>query len=201
MVNIWFKQLQSYCYIYCFFSKLLEGVLEKFLHSTNFIDNYQFGFKRGLSTGLCTSVLKQTVDYYINRNSHVFSCFVDFRQAFDNVDYWKLFLKLLNDGVNGLIVRLLAARYCNQICCVRWRSTFRFRMSNGTRQGGVWSPCLFTRYMREMLGAIVDSGIGSSIGGMLINVLAYADDSVLLESTSVYPWYSKCPSCSYRYAL
>jgi len=141
----------------------------------------------GLSTGLCTSVLKQTVDYYINRNSHVFSCFVDFRQAFDNVDYWKLFLKLLNDGVNGLIVRLLAARYCNQICCVRWRSTFRFRMSNGTRQGGVWSPYLFTRYMREMLGAIVDSGIGSSIGGMLINVFAYADDLVLLESTSVYP--------------
>ena len=31
-----------------------------------------------------------------------------------------------------------------------------------------------------MLGAIVDSGIGSSIGGMLINVFAYADDLVLI---------------------
>ena len=34
------------------FSKLLEGVLEKFLYSTNFVDNYQFSFKRRLSTGL-----------------------------------------------------------------------------------------------------------------------------------------------------
>jgi len=53
-------------------------------------------------------------------------------------------------------------------------------MSNGTRQGGVLSPYLFTRYIREILGAIVDSGIGCSIGGMLINVIAYADDLVLI---------------------
>ena len=53
----------------------------------------------------------------------MFACFVDFKKAFDSVSYWKLFLKLLNDGVNALIVRLLAAWYCNQICYVRWRST------------------------------------------------------------------------------
>ena len=53
-------------------------------------------------------------------------------------------------------------------------------MSNGPRQGGVLSPYLFTRYIREMFGAVVDSGIGCSIGGMLINVLAYADDLVLI---------------------
>ena len=97
------------------------------------------------------------------------------------MNYWKLFLKLLNDCVNALIVRLLVAWYCNQICCVRWRSTFStgFHMSNGTRQGGVLFPYLFTRYIREMLGAIVDSGIGCLIVGMIINVLAYADDLVL----------------------
>ena len=62
------------------FSKLFQGVIEKFLHSSTFIVNYQFGFKRGLSTGLCTSVFKQTVDYYINRGSHVFTCFVDLKK-------------------------------------------------------------------------------------------------------------------------
>jgi len=30
-------------------------------------------------------VFKQTVDYYINKGSHVFACFVDVRKAFDNV--------------------------------------------------------------------------------------------------------------------
>ena len=45
----------------------------------------------------------------------MFACFVDFKKAFDSVSYWKLFLKLLNDGVNALIVRLLAAWYCKTI--------------------------------------------------------------------------------------
>ena len=36
------------------------GVIEKFLHSSTFIDNYQFGFKRGLSTGLCTIFLSSS---------------------------------------------------------------------------------------------------------------------------------------------
>ena len=41
--------------------------------STAEVDEYQFGFKPGHSTSLCTSVFKQTVDYYRNRGSHVFA--------------------------------------------------------------------------------------------------------------------------------
>jgi len=36
---------------------------------------------------------------YTNRGSYVFACFVDFHEAFDRVNYWKLFLMLLDDGV------------------------------------------------------------------------------------------------------
>jgi len=76
-------------------SKLLEDVLFKFLESANDADEYQFGFKKGFSTGLCTYAFKQTVHYYRQRGSHVFCCFRDFSKAFDNVDYWLLFGKLL----------------------------------------------------------------------------------------------------------
>ena len=41
-------------------------------------DPSPYGFKPGHSTSLCTSIFKQTVDYYRNRGSHVFVCFVDF---------------------------------------------------------------------------------------------------------------------------
>jgi len=47
----------------------------------------QFGFKPGHSTSLCTNIFKQTVEYYRQRGSHVFSCFVDFNKAFDSVNY------------------------------------------------------------------------------------------------------------------
>jgi hypothetical protein len=42
------------------------------------------------------------------------------------------------------------------------------------------SPKLFTRYIRELLADIVNSGGGCNVGGVMLNVLAYADDIVLL---------------------
>ena len=42
------------------------------------------------------------------------------------------------------------------------------------------SPYLFTRYIRELLQSIRGMQIGCNIGGVFINVLAYADDLVLL---------------------
>ena len=62
-------------------SKLFESIIADQYISISDADKYQFGFKPGCSTGLCTSVLKQTVNYSTNRGSHVFLCFVDFSKA------------------------------------------------------------------------------------------------------------------------
>ena len=48
---------------------------------------------------LLCALLTQTIEYYINRGSPVFACFVTFSKASDNVNYWKLFKQLLADGV------------------------------------------------------------------------------------------------------
>ena len=55
--------------------------------------------------------LKQTVDRYTQSGSHVFASFLDFSKVFDKVGYWKLFHKLLDDGIDVGIVRLLAFWY------------------------------------------------------------------------------------------
>ena len=47
-------------------------------------------------------------------------------------------------------------------------------------QGGILSPILFCRYIRDLLHDIAQAGIGCNIGGVFINILAYADDIVLL---------------------
>jgi hypothetical protein len=70
-------------------------------------DMYQFGFKSGHSTTLCTDVLKKVIKYYSTRGSHVFACFIDLFKAFDKVNYWKLFHKLLNDNLRYRSVLLL----------------------------------------------------------------------------------------------
>ena len=60
---------------------------------------YQFGFKKGHSTGTCTSIVKRTIDNYLKRGSYVFTCFIDFSKAFDRVNFWKLFLQMLEEVV------------------------------------------------------------------------------------------------------
>ena len=55
-----------------------------------------------------------------------------------------------------------------------------FTTSNGTRQGGILFPFLFCRYIRDLLHDIAQAGIGCNIGGVFVNILAYADDIVLL---------------------
>jgi len=79
--------------------------------------------QKGHFTALCTNVVKRIVNYYTSMGSHVFFCFVDFSKAFDKVNYWKLFWKLLADNVYSGIVRLLAYWFSHQQVCVRWKST------------------------------------------------------------------------------
>jgi len=55
-----------------------------------------------------------------------------------------------------------------------------FCLGNGTKQGGILSPLLFTRYIRPLLAEISSSNVGCHIGGIAVNIFAYADDIVLL---------------------
>jgi hypothetical protein len=65
---------------------------------------------------------------------------------------------------------------------VRWKNTTSkpFNIGNGTRQGGLASPHFFTRYIRELISAVALSNVGCNLGGVFYNILAYADDIVLL---------------------
>ena len=166
-------------------SKIFESAIVNDLDVDKDIDYNQFGFKHGHSTTLCTNVLKTTIDYFVNRGSHVFTCFVDFSKAFDRVNYWKLFKMLIEDGVNLNTVGTLAYWYSNQQARVRWHNhtSVPLNIGNGTRQGGVLSPKLFVRYIRDVLVKLRESKPGCMVGGLMINVLAYADDIVLCAPT------------------
>ena len=55
----------------------------------------QFGFKKKHSTDLCVFTVKSTIKYYNMYNSPVYSCFLDASKAYDRVNHWTLFNKLL----------------------------------------------------------------------------------------------------------
>jgi len=72
--------------------------------------------------------------------------------------------------------------YSKQQMCVKWQNAMSdwFSIGNGTRQIGMLSPAFFARYIREVLNEIMASGVGCHIGDVCFNVLAYADDLVLI---------------------
>ena len=79
-------------------------------------------------------------------------------------------------------MRLLVFWYTEQQGYVRWRNVVsdHFLIGNGTKQGGVLSPYLFTRYVRDIIANIAQSCIGCAIGSVFTNIFAYADDIILL---------------------
>jgi len=65
---------------------------------------------------------------------------------------------------------------------IRWQNTTSqpFKIFNGVRQGGLLSPYLFRFYIRNLIGRITSLNIGCNYFGTNFNLLAYADDMVLL---------------------
>ena len=165
-------------------SKLLESVVLNCFESYDKQDDfYQFGFKRGHSTTTGCFVLKNTIDYYRRRGSHVFVTLLDLSKAFDCVDHHLLFRKLVNLELPCNLTQLLAYWYSHQLVNVRWKNTISecFSMHNGTRQSSILSPYLFSVYMRYVSRAVVDSGIGCHIGNLQCSILLYAGDIVILS--------------------
>ena len=67
----------------------------------------QFGFKENHSTTMCTVILREVIQNYIEGHSNVYCCLLDASKAFDQVYYGKLFTILLARNVSPYFIRLL----------------------------------------------------------------------------------------------
>ena len=182
-------------------SKLLEDVLLQSIKKYDtFDDMHQFGFKKQHSTVMGCSVLKRVIDYYRNNGSYVFACFLDLSKAFDRVNHKTLFTKLAKLNIPGNLLKLLMFWYDNQLVNVKWKTIISdsFKMRNGTRQGSVLSPYLFSIYIREVSSHAIDSGIGCFVGSLCCNIILYADDMVLLAPSwkALQNLINTCDACT-----
>ena len=59
------------------------------------------------------------------------------------------------------------------------KSSF-FKLTNGTRQGSVLSPLLFSVYLDDLLVELRAMQLGCHIGGWWYGAMGYADDLALL---------------------
>ena len=146
------------------------------------IDDRQHGFRGNYSTSTACYILKETVFNYFSSGSDVHACFMDISKAFDCVNHAILMKRLLDCGIPLKYVSFLQYVYDNQYVNVRYKSCVSqdWRVNCGVRQGGVLSGLLFSVYINGMIETIANMRVGCKLGLHNSNIIAYADDIVLL---------------------
>ncbi len=167
-------------------SSIFGKILDKIILATQSeylkTSDMQFGFKQHSSTIMCSTVLIETVEYYINNNSTVYVLLIDASKAFDRVCHSTLFKLLESYDVCPIVIRLLMDMYSRSDMQVRWNNSNSnpFALMNGVKQGGVLSPTLFTLYINGLLLRLKESGLGCHVGLTYAGAFGYADDIALV---------------------
>ena len=150
-------------------------------------DDNQFGFQSNSSTIMCTWSVIEVINWFTSRGTPIYACLLDYRKAFDLVNHVKMFENLISRGLSPIIIRLMILMYLTQRCYIRWGNarSYSFGVTNGTRQGSVFSPQGgFTTYIDPLIAALRSSGFGCIINQFWYGAFFYADDGILL-STSI----------------
>ena len=165
--------------------KLFEYVILIIWGDVLSTDSMQFGFKSGLSTTQCTWLVNEVATYFMRRGTAISACLLDCSKAFDKCRYDKLFTKLIEKGLPSIVVRVLIFMYQEQKGWVKLGSMISepFSIGNGTRQGSVLSPLLFSVYLDGLLKKLRDLNLGCHIKGYWLGACGYADDLILLATS------------------
>ena len=117
----------------------------------------------------------------------MYICFIDYTNDFDQVQHFKMIECLSEIGMDDKDLQIITKLYWEQSASVRTESrmTSEFKIKKGVRQGCVLSPNLFNLYTERIFREVEDMK-GVNIGGVNINNLRYADDTVLLAEGPLF---------------
>ncbi len=142
------------------FCKILNSRLAHFLRDRNVLSKCQIGFQPKYRTSDHIYTLHTLIDKQINQNkSKIFSCFIDFKKAFDSIWHEGLFLQLIQCGIGGKTYDIIKSMYKNNKFAVKIgnKHTEFLPQCRGVRQGCSLSPALFNIYINELARALDQS--------------------------------------------
>ncbi len=170
------------------FCYILQHRLQTFLDLHKIIPVNQIGFKKSSRTSDHVLTLKAIIDKFVNKlpRGNLYSCFVDFKKAFDSISRRALFYKMLKVGIGGNFVNTIMDMYSEVYFCVKTGSgyTTDFASTQGVKQGCILSPTLFNLYLHDLPDIFDSSCDPVKLHDVDLSCLMYADDLVLLSSTA-----------------
>ena len=148
------------------------------------INECQYGFMPDKGTRNAVFTLKNLGQRAIEMKKDLFSCYIDYKKAFDKVKHNEMICMLDQIGIDDKDLRIIQNLYYEQTTAVKINDKVGYftPIQRGVRQGCVLSPDLFSLYSEIILRHIKGEDC-IKIGGHNINHLRYADDTVLLADS------------------
>ena len=167
------------------FSSLLLNRLTNFRASICPDPPNQLGFRPGAQCADHILTLSTIVEKYTKKlRSRVFTCFVDYRKAFDTVCRDALMFKLSKMGIQGSFFNCIRHMYANSSTRIKLiqKLSEAIDVTIGTEQGHPLSPELFKIFIHDLsdlLDELKDTLV-PNLNGFFISHLLWADDLILL---------------------
>ena len=168
--------------------KIFDGILNNRLQFAKAClgtgDPLQNGFKPGASVIDNIFILNGIIDKCNANGRPLYTCFVDFRSAFDLINRSALLFKLMNKGYTGKFLSVIQSMFQNATSRVKWGGVLGEIFENlyGVLQGGVLSPNFFNIFLED-LPDYISSEKGVYISHTKIPYLLFADDLVLMSES------------------
>ena len=166
-------------------SKLFELIILKVCNDYLLSDSLQFGFKVGVGCAEAIYTVRTTIDYFISNGSTVYVAALDIFKAYDKVNHYKLFTKLIEAGLPKWLIDILFCWYQKLVVRVRWNGcySFEFCVHSGVRQGSSLSPSVFNVFINQFLTSLRSHRYGCHISSYFVGAVLYADDLILLSAS------------------
>jgi exonuclease III len=169
------------------FSSVLQNRLTGFAETHKLIPVEQIGFKKKFRTSDHIFTLKTLIEKYaIGPKKYLYSCFIDFKTAFDTISRTALIYKLLKADIGGNFLGVLQSMYSNVSYSVKVNNQYseNFHSSVGVKQGCVLSPLLFSLFMRDLPNIFSKECDPVKLFDIDLSCLMFADDLILFSRSS-----------------
>ena len=169
-----------------FFTVILNERLKNWALNNDILTDAQFGFKPNHCTVDAIYCLNALIERQFQAKGKLYCCFIDFKKAYDFIDRYSLWFKLLQLGVDGKLFSVIRSMYDEVKLCVSHLNSYSdyFSSEIGLFQGEITSPMMFSLFLNDIENAFHHSNtIAVTIDQLSIYLLLFADDAVMFAES------------------